>query len=265
MPKPEPPTAPLPLRTPATRVVADQLTAARDRWTRTRRRLEELIMGRVQPRRTFTLSGETYHYFAGSYNAAWHNERTVELAIALRYLRRHEGGRVLEVGNVLGHYVPVSHDVVDKYERHAGVRNVDVLEYTTDNGYDLIVSLSTLEHVGWDEDVEEPEKPIRAVSHLVSLLRPGGRLLVTFPLGYNPHVDDALRRRTFDFDDVKFLERVSRSNRWREIAQADLGLVRYAWPFPAANAVAIGLRTRRESGPAPSPSNDEDPPPVVAA
>lgn len=254
---------PASLRKPVIRVVPDHSTAVRRLWTPARRRLEKLVMTRVQPRRSFMLSGETYHYFAGSYNSAWHNERTVEVAIALRYLHRHQGGRVLEIGNVLAHYVPVCHDVVDKYERHAGVRNVDVLEFSTDDGYDLIVSVSTLEHVGWDEEVDESDKPIRAVAHLVSLLRPGGTLLVTLPLGYNPHVDDALRRRAFDFEDVTFLKRISRDNRWRETAHTDLGLVRYAWPFPAANVVAIGLRTRGETSREPSPLEDDEVPPAV--
>lgn len=199
------------------------------------------VMRRVQPLRGFDVLGERFHYCGESYNSAWHNERSVEVAIALRYLRRNRGGRVLEVGNVLGHYTAVSHDVVDKYEVAAGVHNVDVLDFRPEGMYDLIVSVSTLEHVGWDEDVREPDKPVRAVAHLKEMLAPGGTLLATLPLGYNPHADSVARSNLFAFDRIAFMRRVSRDNRWREVPVASLGHVAYGSPFPAANAIAVGL------------------------
>lgn len=203
-------------------------------------RLERMVMTQVQPRRRFTMRGEKYPYYAGTYNSAWHNERTVEIAIALRFIERYNGRRILEVGNVLSHYGAAPHEVVDKYEAGPGVLNVDVLDYRPDDRYDLIVCVSTLEHVGWDEDVADPTKPVRAVEHLVGLLAPGGALLVTVPLGYNPHVDRALRTDAFALDDIAYLKRISRDNRWREIDKSDVGVVRYGLPFPAANVVAVG-------------------------
>lgn len=211
-------------------------------WARVSKRLEMLIMMFVQPRRSFTLGGEKYSYCAGGYNSAWHNERTVEIAIALHHLRRHRDSRVLEIGNVLSYYTTVRHDVVDKYEVAPGVVNADVMDYDATEPYDLIVSVSTLEHVGWDEDIDDWTKPVRAVTHLVGLLGPDGTLVVTLPVGYNPHVDKALRDGLFDFDQVRYLKRVSRDNRWQEADKADVGVVRYGRPFPAANVVAVGLR-----------------------
>lgn len=206
-------------------------------------RLERLLLTRIQPLRSFALRGERYRYFAGDYNSAWHNERTVEIPVAVRYLQRYSDRRVLEVGNVLAHYVPVRHDVVDKYERASGVLNVDVVDYRPDRLYDLILSVSTLEHVGWDEKVIEADKPVQAVEHLASLLAPGGELVITLPFGWNPHVDAAIRTNGFEFDDIVYLRRVSRDNRWREVDASDLVSARYGSPFPATNALAIGLRT----------------------
>src|SRR5437660_5287962 len=64
----------------------------------------------------FSLGGQEYPYCLAAYNYAWKNERTVEVPIAARVLEAHKGKRILEVGNVLPHYLPTSHIVIDKYE-----------------------------------------------------------------------------------------------------------------------------------------------------
>lgn len=201
--------------------------------------------------RSFTLDGSPLRYCVDTYNSTWHNERTVEVPVAVAHLEARGSGRTLEVGNVLSHYgfTHPERVIVDKYEQAPGVLNIDVLDY--DPGevrFDLIVSVSTLEHVGFDEDVKEPDKPIRAVRHLRQLLAPGGVLLVTLPMGWNPHVDDFVRTSSFPFDQVRYLKRVSRLNRWRQTPAAELNGARYNVPFPAANVVVVGTAT----GPAPA-------------
>jgi len=51
---------------------------------------------------------------------------------------------------VLSHYFAVKHDIVDKYEIAPSVVNEDLVNFKPGKKYDLIVSISTLEHVGWD-------------------------------------------------------------------------------------------------------------------
>ena len=140
----------------------------------------------------FELAGEEHRLLRSRYGLTWLTERAVEVPVARRVLERSAGVRALEVGNVLSHYGPVAHEVVDKYERADGVRNVDVLDLPAEPAYDLIVSISTLEHVGRDEEPREPERAVRALDHLRAMLRPGGRLFATVPAGYNPALDRAL-------------------------------------------------------------------------
>ena len=142
---------------------------------------------------TFELGGRRYPYFYHLANATFRSERCVELPIARAYCARFNGRRILEVGNVLNHYRPFPHDVVDKYETADQVYNEDVVDYKPPEPYDLIVSVSTLEHVGWDETPREPYKVKKAVMHLASLLAAGGTLVVTMPLGYNDHLDELVR------------------------------------------------------------------------
>jgi SAM-dependent methyltransferase len=198
-------------------------------------------------RRRFSFAGRKYPYFVHAYLTTWRTERSVEIPLALNALARHEGGRVLEIGNVLGHYDSGGHDVVDKYERSEGVLNVDVLDYRPSADYDLVLAVSTLEHVGFDEpELLDPNKPQRALEHLATLLAPGGELFITLPLGYNPYADEALATGRFRLDELGFLKRVS-SSTWRQVAAGDVAGARYGKPYPFANAVAIGVRRREKA------------------
>jgi hypothetical protein len=169
------------------------------------------------PRRTFTFGGREYRYLHHRYHYTWLNERAVEVPIAAAALEERRGGRVLELGNVLSHYLPVDHTIVDKYEHAPGVINEDVLDLPAHERYDLILSISTLEHVGYEEDPRDPEKAGRAVTKLVELLEPGGRLLATFPAGFNLALDEQVRSGVLPFNELRAMRRVSPLNRWREV------------------------------------------------
>jgi len=191
--------------------------------------------------RRFHLAGESYAYLLHPYNLTWSNERAVEVPVVWRLVRQHAGRRVLEVGNVLAHYFGVAHTVVDKFEQAPGVINADAAEYDTDQRFDLIVSISTLEHVGFDEQPREPEKPLRAVANLRRLLVPGGLLCATLPLGYNPHVDRLLGEHAFGFTRQLALRRVSARNEWVEAAWDEVRGCRYDGRWPGAEALVIGF------------------------
>ena len=202
-------------------------------------RYVEWIVVLLLPARTFVLDGDEYRYFVHPYNATWRNERAVEIPIVRRILERSDGRRVLEIGNVLGHYFRERNEVVDKYEPGPHVVNLDILEFRPEQPYDLIVSISTLEHVGFDEEVRDPGKIPLAVAHIRSLLAPGGRAIVTLPLGYNPAMDELLRRGALGLDGANALLRVG-DREWRQVALSELGRPAYGTPFPGANALVIG-------------------------
>jgi Asp-tRNA(Asn)/Glu-tRNA(Gln) amidotransferase A subunit family amidase len=92
-----------------------------------------------QAPRSFRFRGKSYRYFRHEYNSTWLHERAVEVPIVYGLVRKHRAGRVLEIGNVLPHYFPVDHDVVDKYEPGERVINQDILDFAPEAGYDLIV------------------------------------------------------------------------------------------------------------------------------
>jgi SAM-dependent methyltransferase len=161
------------------------------------------------------------------YNTTILNERAVELAVVFDWLPGKGAG--LEVGNVLAHYGVTGHRVVDLHEQAPGVDNVDVFEVA--GRYDWIVAVSTVEHVRWDVERDACGGQA-AIKHLRSLLNPGGVMLVTVPLGWNPPLDAAL---PLDATKWACFERAGDSWAWCDLPD---GPVRYgpAW----ANAVWVG-------------------------
>ena len=135
---------------------------------------------------TVTWWGERLTLFDHPYNTTRRNERAVEIPCAVTWLKG-RGGRGLEVGNVLGHYGMNGHRVVDRWEEAPGVDNIDVFDI--EGAYRWIVAISTLEHVRRDEPEKDPTGAWRALGHLRSLLKPGGAMLVTVPLGWNADLD----------------------------------------------------------------------------
>jgi SAM-dependent methyltransferase len=189
----------------------------------------------------FAFAGERHRYLFHPYNFTWLTERTVEVPIARAVVDRHAGKRILEVGNVLPHYGPHDHLVVDKYEQAEGVLNLDVMELDRLGRFDLVVCVSTVEHVGWDEDPREPGKAVEAVHRLAALLAPGGTLLLTVPVGYHPHLDTALQSGEFRFARSGALRRERLGPHWREASPADVWGTPYDFLLYSARAVFVGL------------------------
>jgi SAM-dependent methyltransferase len=134
----------------------------------------------------------------------------------LDFLRSQSARAVLEIGNVLNHYAYFQHTVVDKYEAGDGVTNVDVCDFKPTQKYDAIVSISTIEHVGWDEEPFDPEKAIHSIRRLRKMLAPGGRMLVSVPIGHNSEIDRAIRNGDLDCTDLRGMKRIG-GNNWVEV------------------------------------------------
>jgi hypothetical protein len=189
---------------------------------------------------TFMFNGETYNYFNHWYNTTWNDERAVEIPIICKYVSENNENNILEIGNVLKHYFNKNHDIVDKYEKGKGVTNEDVVNFQTPNRYKLIVSISTLEHVGWDETPRNPEKIFKALSNLKNLLVPGGKLVVTIPIGHNTVLDKYLKEGEVKFTENYYLKRISKSNKWIEL-KSGFANAKFNYPFPAGNVIFIGI------------------------
>jgi hypothetical protein len=145
------------------------------------------------------------------------SERAIEVPFALDFYRSHAHGRALEVGDVLGYYSSLpGRLIVDKYEEREGVQNVDILEFRSQQRFDLIISISTIEHVGWDEASRDPTKSVAAIEAMRSLLAINGSLLVTVPLRYNPAIDSYILSHASDFVNCWYYRPVGVRGEWQE-------------------------------------------------
>ena len=196
---------------------------------------------RRDPTATFEFQGKVYSYFWHSVGYAGINERSVEIPIIWNIVKNNTGKMILEVGNVLSHYFKIDHDIVDKYEIRDHVINEDIVDFYAPEKYDLIVSISTLEHVGWDEHPRESMKILRAFDNLIRCLAPGGKIIATLPLGFNLEMDQLLKDNQLPLSEAFYLKRISTDNHWIQVRWEDIEGARYGDPFHCANALVIGV------------------------
>jgi hypothetical protein len=211
-----------------------------ERVQRLERELQALRMSTLAERR-FVLDGQSHSYHVARGNRTWDNERAVELPVVWDALQRRGSSEgVLEVGNVLGHYFEIAHPVLDKYEQHGAVTwHEDIVAFEPPFAPELILSISTLEHVGHSERPRDPGKFHEAIDAVTGWLAPGGYLLFTVPLGYNPAVREYLDAPHPAGATVRCMKRTTLDNLWVQADYAEVRDCRYGSPFPCANAIAI--------------------------
>lgn len=197
----------------------------------------------------FVFRNKEYYYFV--HENSWATERVVEIPIILNHIDKNK--HILEFGNVLFQFVDANWDIVDKYDKGKGVINEDIVDFKPKEKYDLIVSISTLEHVGFNEkvglgelvkadDEEDNDKIIEAIINLKNnCLKPNGKIIATVPLGYNKKMDKKLFDNKLGFDELFFLKRTSKSNEWKEIEKNDVIEPQYGYPYPCANYICVGI------------------------
>lgn len=171
--------------------------------------------------KTFRFQDWELEYFKHPYNRTAQNMRAVEIPI-VRKFRELNPGRMLEIGNVLGHYQSVDWNIVDFRERGKHIINVDVTAWRPNRLFDVIVSISTLEHIGHGKYSGVTSKtPAQALEHILSFLRPGGKALFTVPLNYNKLLDKQLIEGVMPVTDIFCMARKLNKNEWFECSLAE--------------------------------------------
>ena len=173
-------------------------------------------------RKQFVFNNYTYTYFYHLHNRTFGGERAIEIPIALKYLFETKGKNTLEVGDVLSHYVSINHDILDKYEKRKGIINEDVASVSLGKKYDLILSISTMEHVGHSYGEKlDPNKFLKGIKNLKRHLTKNGTLVITVPVYYNPFLTELIIAKKIPFTTVFFMKRISYMNDWKQIDYAE--------------------------------------------
>lgn len=200
------------------------------------------IILRTKRKKTFIFNGKKYKYSLANYNFTWGNERTVEIPIAKYIIDKYKDAQILEVGNVMSHYFSIKHDVIDKYERGKGVINKDIVSFKPNKKYNLIIAISTLEHVGWEEVPQDRHKIMDAIKNLKKMLKPNGVIFITLPIGYyNPSLNKMIRENLLMFTEAYYLKRTSKLNNWVQVEWNQVKSIRYNKPYNNSNAIVVGF------------------------
>ncbi|MGI6483718.1 MAG: hypothetical protein ACOX08_10690 [Methanobacterium sp.] len=187
----------------------------------------------------FVFNNTKYHYFYHYHNPTWKNERTIEVPIIMEKVKK-TNGNILELGNVLSNYFNFEHDILDKYDKFPNVINEDVVDFVPNYKYDLIVSISTLEHVGWDEPTRDPEKVLVALKKMKKWLVKGGELIFTVPIGHNTYLDQLFKDDNIKCTEIFYLKRTSNTE-WIETTWDDIKDTQYNHPLQFANGIIVGI------------------------
>lgn len=190
--------------------------------------LERLIPDELEPddvtgRETLRLHLERYEFAARQARGG----RVLDMACGVGYGSRLLCDRATEPTEVIG--VDISEPALDYARSHYArdglrYRGCDAMRFEDPDGFDLIVSLETIEHL---------PNPAAFVRRLPNLLRPGGVLVASVPttpsVDLNPH-------HTHDFSEASFRRLL-----------APLGLVEFD-AFRQVQPVAIAtILLRRET------------------
>lgn len=206
----------------------------------------------LQKRDYFDFNGRKISNFYSLYNHTFRNERCIEIPVILDYLYGNSGKDILEIGNVISHYNRIEHDIVDKYEKGPNIINIDVLDYYPNKLYDFIFSISTLEHIGFDDSnyggtqanpSDSGEKILLACNKLKMLLKPNGLLVFTVPIGYNLYLDKYIRQKRFDLTQCFYYKKISEKPEWKQVNWSDVDGLPFSIKssYWHANAIMIGI------------------------
>ena len=234
------------------------LHAHSTRWTR---KITKKIINNFSNTKTKSINkifykGSKINQIYDDYNNAFLNERSIEVPLCLHlintFAKTFHNPKILEVGNTLVHYEKNRIDrlTIDKYEKYPGVTNIDIIDFKDKTTFDIVFSISTLEHVGFDyKETLENIKFNQAVEKCISLLSSQGLFIVTLPIFYRSEVD------TFIFADKRFLKKIflrrrDFQNNWELSKEKDIlknkDILKYNKKFPCANALFIGIIKKDE-------------------
>jgi len=186
------------------------------------------------------------------YNNTYINERSIEIPFCKHLIKEKivniKNPKILEIGNTLIHYEgseKISRKILDKYEIYPEVINEDIVEYSPNEKFDLIFSISTLEHVGSDYgEKNQQEKFMDAINRSVDLLKNKGFFIVTLPLFYRQAVDNYVFGNE-SFNEKYFLIRENFNNDWKLSNEDEVinkkDYLGYNKNYPCANSIFIGV------------------------
>jgi len=138
--------------------------------------------------------------------------------------------------------------VVDKYEIFPGVINQDIEDFRLCDKFGLIISISTIEHIGLDDSPKDLEKAIRVLKKLkTKFLEEDGIMLVSFPINYNEKISEMINKNKIsNFKIFCFKKTDQKYNLWEETTYEEVKDIKHSQPVKAVCFLEINKKTKIE-------------------
>ncbi len=191
---------------------------------------------------TFTIGSVTARYAREFFNEAYHNERSLEVALGRWFLARvgdipvapifHGQGLPIEVGCVLPYYglsaagEPTYHEVIDLADEHPASRKVNALSLDYRGRH--VLSISTIEHMSSREYGNASDED--SITFLKQVLAQSSKYLVTWGVGYNPTLDAWVRANPSVPRTI--MKRINWQNEYRQMTPMECDQNGSAWSLP---------------------------------
>lgn len=166
---------------------------------------------------SFIFNQKEYLLFEHSFNCGYHEtrmtERSVELSIAIEYLKSCQNN-VVEIGAVTPYYFCDRKitDIIDPTDPHNRVNLKTSMFHCDLRGKDVL-SISTVEHIGTQKyGMNEKETAVDAIEKIRSEAR---HYFITAPLGYNQLLDEWVKENIMN-PEIRLMRR-GINNHWTEI------------------------------------------------
>jgi hypothetical protein len=183
------------------------------------------------------------------------HERIVEVPFFKQIIKDRKN--ILEIGNVLSNYDVVGHMVVDKYEPKEynssslipmiPIAHKDIETYGIGLKFDIVISISTFEHIGYEApEIKDNEKIVRVIKHIKeNLLTKCGDLWFSFPTGFNKNLDELIRTKKIQCTNYYCFQRYSEIG-WTCCQFENVNWDAYDNPYGCGNCIVI-CRIKNES------------------
>jgi len=156
---------------------------------------------------------EVQLYRKNGYNSPATNERTVEIPLGFYFLENYSDA--LELGAVMPYYGAEKHEVWDLHDPHKCCGRVDLEGDDFDVSGRAVFSISTIEHVGFNNyggaGFLPREQWRRAFVLLQTIVQNASVYLLTYPLGYNIDLDALVEAQC---PNRIILRRINSRNTW---------------------------------------------------
>lgn len=172
------------------------------------------------------------------------SERAIEVPLVIDFLSNCVRAKpVIEFGCVLPYYILKrrNHIVYDLADQHPDNVRRDIRTLTDDDLRGVVISISTLEHIGTGE-YGIKASDVSAVDVLKRIIANAKSYFITFPLGCNKTLDDFVANAT-DLNEKYVTRAATDSNDWMVVEKADLTDVmkRYG-TYLRANTICVLMK-----------------------